>query len=398
MNESQAANQAVSIVVKLYLGILTGIPELFYAFQDYKTMNYHRELVEQEIARSENAVAIAADDRAMEFVRVKLQEKGICFAMADPGHEALKELVKANGRFLFFCRELDYERILEAVHEVEQDLSRKDQEMEEEEEPEPERSREEPAAEEETKEEADEEALDTEDQESGEEAEDQEKKRKRKQKKGGASSLSPGPFKPSKEARDRELADRDRKEPSDPEPYRMPEAMRYCEQDEPYRKKEKEYSGSGSDERRDRSGTRVSGFTDNQSDTENHRPAFGHTAQRDGLADADRNRVTDFHDKTRTEGKNREETIRSSRFVLPSSRESGNTEPAPPIHQKAKSRYPGSTAAPDEGQAGSRKKRERPSAQSTAADSVPDTRKEHSDHIGRKQERRRHPLSGRLYF
>lgn len=149
MNESQAANQAVSIVVKLYLGILTGIPELFYAFQDYKTMNYHWELVEQEIARSGNAVAIAADDRAMEFVRVKLQEKGICFAMADPGHEALKELVKANGRFLFFCRELDYERILEAVHEVEQDLSRKDQEMEEEEEPEPERSREEPAAEEE---------------------------------------------------------------------------------------------------------------------------------------------------------------------------------------------------------------------------------------------------------
>lgn len=29
MNESQAANQAVSMVVKLYLGILTGIPELF---------------------------------------------------------------------------------------------------------------------------------------------------------------------------------------------------------------------------------------------------------------------------------------------------------------------------------------------------------------------------------
>ena len=142
MNESQAANQAVSMVVKLYLGILTGIPELFYAFQDYKTMNYHRELVEQEIVRSGNAVAIAADDRAMEFVRVKLQEKGICFAMADPGHEALKELVKANGRFLFFCRELDYERILEAVHEVEQDLSRKDQEMEEEEEREQEHGRE----------------------------------------------------------------------------------------------------------------------------------------------------------------------------------------------------------------------------------------------------------------
>ena len=75
MNESQAANQAVSMVVKLYLGILTGIPELFYAFQDYKTMNYHRELVEQEIVRSGNAVTIAADDRAMEFVRVKLQEK-----------------------------------------------------------------------------------------------------------------------------------------------------------------------------------------------------------------------------------------------------------------------------------------------------------------------------------
>ena len=166
-------------------------------------MNYHRELVEQEIVRSGNAVTIAADDRAMEFVRVKLQEKGICFAMAEPGHEALKELVKANGRFLFFCRELDYERILEAVHEVEQDLSRKDQEMEEEEERELEHGREEAAAEEEKKEEADEEALDTEDQESeasGKEAEHHRKKRKRKQKKGGSSSLSSGPFKLSKEA------------------------------------------------------------------------------------------------------------------------------------------------------------------------------------------------------
>lgn len=101
MNESQAGNQAVSMVVKLYLGILMGIPELFHAFQDYKTMNYHRELVEQEIVRSGNAVAIAADDRAMEFVRVKLQEKGICFAMAESGHEVLREKVKANGSFLY---------------------------------------------------------------------------------------------------------------------------------------------------------------------------------------------------------------------------------------------------------------------------------------------------------
>ena len=400
MNESQAANQAVSIVVKLYLGILTGIPELFYAFQDYKTMNYHRELVEQEIARSGNAVAIAADDWAMEFVRVKLQEKGICFAMADPGHEALKELVKANGRFLFFCRELDYERILEAVHEVEQDLSRKDQEMEEEEELEPEHSREEPVEEEEAKGEGDEEALDTEDQESEasrEEAEHRRKKRKRKQKKSGSSSIPSEPFKPSREARDRGAADRDRK-PSGQEPYRMPETAQYHEQEESYRKKEKESSGSGSDERRGRSGTKVFGFTDNQSDTENHRPASGHTAQKDGLADADRNRVTDFHDKTRTEGKNGEETLRSSRFVLPSSRESGNTEPAHPIHQKAKSRYPESTAAPDGGQAGFRKKGERPSAQSTAADSVPDTRKEHSDHTRPQTGERETSSAGQTVF
>lgn len=400
MNESQAANQAVSIVVKLYLGILTGIPELFYAFQDYKTMNYHRELVEQEIARSGNAVAIAADDWAMEFVRVKLQEKGICFAMADPGHEALKELVKANGRFLFFCRELDYERILEAVHEVEQDLSRKDQEMEEEEELEPEHSREEPVEEEEAKGEGDEEALDTEDQESEasrEEAEHRRKKRKRKQKKSGSSSIPSEPLKPSREARDRGAADRDRK-PSGQEPYRMPETAQYHEQEESYRKKEKESSGSGSDERRGRSGTKVSGFTDNQSDTENHRPASGHTAQKDGLADADRNRVTDFHDKTRTEGKNGEETLRSSRFVLPSSRESGNTEPAHPIHQKAKSRYPESTAAPDGGQAGFRKKGERPSAQSTAADSVPDTRKEHSDHTRPQTGERETSSAGQTVF
>ncbi len=400
MNESQAANQAVSIVVKLYLGILTGIPELFYAFQDYKTMNYHRELVEQEIARSGNAVAIAADDRAMEFVRVKLQEKGICFAMADPGHEALKELVKANGRFLFFCRELDYERILEAVHEVEQDLSRKDQEMEEEEELEPEHSREEPVEEEEAKGEGDEEALDTEDQESEasrEEAEHRRKKRKRKQKKSGSSSIPSEPLKPSREARDRGAADRDRK-PSGQEPYRMPETAQYHEQEESYRKKEKESSGSGSDERRGRSGTKVSGFTDNQFDTENHRPASGHTAQKDGLADADRNRVTDFHDKTRTEGKNGEETLRSSRFVLPSSRESGNTEPAHPIHQKAKSRYPESTAAPDGGQAGFRKKGERPSAQSTAADSVPDTRKEHSDHTRPQTGERETSSAGQTVF
>ncbi len=61
--------------------------------------------------------------------------------MAKSGHEALWEKVKANGRFLFFCREMDYERILEAVYEVEREISLKDQEIEEEE---MERGREEP--------------------------------------------------------------------------------------------------------------------------------------------------------------------------------------------------------------------------------------------------------------
>lgn len=390
MNESQAGNQAVSMVVKLYLGILTGIPERFHAFQDYKTMNYHRELVEQEIVWSGNAVAIAADDRAMEFVRVKLQEKGICFSMAESEHEVLREKVKANGRFLFFCREIDYERILEAVHEVECEISLKDQKIEEEE---LERGREEPEKEEETKREGSEEEFQAEDEEPEEfreEAEQRESRKKKwKKKKGRYSDKQQEPMKPSKEAVDRELTERNRKETPASEPYRMQESTQYSEREEPYCKRRDEYSKPGSDKRDGYSGMQEAAFMDNQAGTVNHHPASGHTAQKDGLANADRNRVTDFHDRTRTEGESREETIQSSQFVLSPSREGGHAEPARHTHQKGKSRYPDDTSAPDGRENGSREKGERPSARSVVTDSPSYARKERSDrtkqHTGDRQ-------------
>lgn len=399
MNESQAGNQAVSMVVKLYLGILMGIPELFHAFQDYKTMNYHRELVEQEIVRSGNVVIIAADDRAMEFVRVKLQEKGICFAMAQSNHEALKEMVKANGRFLFFCRETDYERVVEAIHEVERDFSREDQEMEEEEGLE--RDRTEPA-EEETRREEKEEEIHSEDEgseKSGEEAEHQEKKkRKRKKKKGGSYGIPSGPLKPSQGAANREPPEQDRKELSAPEPYRIPETTRYHDREESYRKRKNEYSQPGSDKKGGHSGTQQAGFTGDQAGTADHQPVSGHAAQKDGLADADRNRVTDFHDKTRTEGKSREESIQSSRFILSLSKEDGHVGPDCHTHQKAKSRYADNRSVPEGGQAGSGEKGEHLSARSTAADPVPYTGKESLDSTRPQTRERKTSSDGQTVF
>lgn len=117
----------------------------------------------------------------------------------------------------------------------------------------------------------------------------------------------------------------------------------------------------------------------NQAGTVNHPPTSGHTAQKDGFANADRNRVTDFHDRTRTEGESREETIQSSQFVLSPPREGGHAEPDRHTHQKGKSRYPDDTSAPDGRENGSREKWERPSARSVVTDSPSYARKERSD-------------------
>ncbi len=263
---------------------------------------------------------------------------------------------------------------------MEREISLKDQEIEEEE---LERGREVPEKEEETKREGSEEEFQAEDEESeefGEEAEQQEsRKKKRKKKKGRYSAKLQEPTKPFREAIGHELKERNRKETPIPEPYRVQETAQYGKREEPYHKRENEYNRPGSDKKDGHSDMQEAAFMGNQAGTVNHPPTSGHTAQKDGFANADRNRVTDFHDRTRTEGESREETIQSSQFVLSPPREGGHAEPDRHTHQKGKSRYPDDTSAPDGRENGSREKWERPSARSVVTDSPSYARKERSD-------------------
>lgn len=123
MNDARLAESTVSIVINMYTGILQGIPNLLDMLTESKESSYYHDILLNDIAFTKNAVTISADDISARALEIKLQEKGIPF---DKVPSTLLEYhVKANGRHIFFARELDYERIVETVQEVKVELSPK---------------------------------------------------------------------------------------------------------------------------------------------------------------------------------------------------------------------------------------------------------------------------------
>lgn len=128
MNDARLAESAVSIVVNIYTGILQGIPNLLNILTESKESSYYHDVLVRDIEFTQNAVTIAADDVSARVVEVKLQEKGIPFDKVPAS--LLEEHIKANGRHIFLARELDFERIIEAVQEVKAELSPKNHDVE----------------------------------------------------------------------------------------------------------------------------------------------------------------------------------------------------------------------------------------------------------------------------
>lgn len=226
MNDARLAESAASIVINMYMGILQGIPNLLYILTEFKESSYYHDVLTRDIEFTQNAVTIAADDVSARFLEVKLQEKGIPFDKIPSS--LLEDQIKGNGRHIFLCRELDYERIIEAVQEVKVELASKNHEteLEFEDEQEIERKSPESGAEEGYEEtalnEGDSERPDEEQCESIQISEEKKKKKSRPEKGEQTSSLQQ---KPSLEASNRE-ADREREN----EKRRMQEQGRYEEE------------------------------------------------------------------------------------------------------------------------------------------------------------------------
>lgn len=128
MNDARLAESAVSIVINLYTGILQGIPNLLDIITESKESSYYHDILYKDIDFTKNAVTIAADDISARALEIKLQEKGIPFDKVP--YFLLEDQIKANGRHIFLARELDYERIVEAVQEVKAELSPKNHDVE----------------------------------------------------------------------------------------------------------------------------------------------------------------------------------------------------------------------------------------------------------------------------
>lgn len=144
MNDARLAESAVSIVINMYTGILQGIPNLLNILTESKESSYYHDILSKDIEFTKNAVTISADDISARAMEIKLQEKGIPFDKIPSS--LLEDYIKANGRHVFLARELDYERIIEAVQEVKTELAPKNHDVELDLEDEEERERSEPDA------------------------------------------------------------------------------------------------------------------------------------------------------------------------------------------------------------------------------------------------------------
>lgn len=128
MNDIRLVESAASIVINMYTGILQGIPNLLDMLTEYKESSYYHDILFRDISFTKNAVIILADDISARTLEVKLQEKGIPFDKVPSA--LLEDHVKTNGRHVFFARELDYKRIVEAIQEVKAELSPKNHDVE----------------------------------------------------------------------------------------------------------------------------------------------------------------------------------------------------------------------------------------------------------------------------
>lgn len=140
MRDQQTANIALSMLVDIYLGVFESFPKFNEMIQEHKKSSYYEEIVSRDIDFCNNMTYILPDRNSEHFIRVKLQEKGIPFIESNASPFSSK--IKANGPTIFFLREADYERAVEATKEVEKEWEAK-REAEKQQEEEWERTREE---------------------------------------------------------------------------------------------------------------------------------------------------------------------------------------------------------------------------------------------------------------
>ena len=120
MNEQQMTNIGLSMVLDIVTSVSTLIPDIVDLITEYRKSSYYEEIVLAEIDHSDKALFVAADDVAINLVEEKLQEKGIPFDKVESA--PFKDYnIKSNGHYIIFCREVDYQRVQNAIKEIEKE-------------------------------------------------------------------------------------------------------------------------------------------------------------------------------------------------------------------------------------------------------------------------------------
>lgn len=123
MQEQQMANQAISMLVNIYLGVFDAFPNFFDMIQEHKRSAYFEDIVSRDIDFNNNMTYITADNRATSEVRLKLQAKGIPYIDVDSS--VFEGSIKTNGKTLYILREADYERAVDLTKEIEKEHEEK---------------------------------------------------------------------------------------------------------------------------------------------------------------------------------------------------------------------------------------------------------------------------------
>ena len=123
MQEQQMANQAISMLVNIYLGVFDAFPNFFDMIQEHKRSAYFEDIVSRDIDFNNNMTYITADNRATSEVRLKLQAKGIPYIEVDSS--VFEGSIKTNGKTLYILREADYERAVDLTKEIEKEHEEK---------------------------------------------------------------------------------------------------------------------------------------------------------------------------------------------------------------------------------------------------------------------------------
>lgn len=283
MQEDQLTNQSLSIVVKLYQGFLQGLPDLFEGMDTFKANSYYRDVLRRDIRQTDECLCIAAEDEAARLIEIKLQEKGIPWERRMASE--VQDVVKANGMFVYLCRGIDMQRVQEAMQEIQREFAMSrmpEPEIDKSDlAPEPERERETDQAEQpENQSEEEESSSIRESEEEPEETEsDSPKKEKRKREKRTEGSQNRAAYQiPSSSQKTSE-------------PYRYEETRR-----DPHSDPERPSSSIHSESRMERETERRPELSQ-----EPRKSSYPESLEREGLAEYNRYRETDFSHRAERE-------------------------------------------------------------------------------------------------